>query len=59
LILKLNCEDCDCGIEIPEDALKGEVVSCGDCGQEFEILKNPYGSIALKKTEVVGEDWGE
>ncbi|MEK6957264.1 MAG: alpha-aminoadipate/glutamate carrier protein LysW [Thermoproteota archaeon] len=54
----MNCPDCDGNINVPADASVGEIVSCPDCGADFEISKKG-GSIELKKAETVGEDWGE
>ena len=50
-----NCEECDGEITIMEDASVGEIVSCPDCGADFEIA----GDGTLKPAESVGEDWGE
>lgn len=54
----MNCPDCDGNINVPADASVGEIVSCPDCGADFEISKKD-GSIELKQAETVGEDWGE
>ncbi|MBM3895644.1 MAG: lysine biosynthesis protein LysW [Thaumarchaeota archaeon] len=54
----MNCPDCDGNINVPADASVGEIVSCPDCGADFEIAKKG-GSIELKQAETVGEDWGE
>jgi len=32
--LKAKCKECGADIEIPDDALPGEIVSCPDCGLE-------------------------
>jgi alpha-aminoadipate/glutamate carrier protein LysW len=54
--VKMNksCLDCGLELEIPEDAISGEVVSCKDCGASFE-LKNGKLIVA----EIAGEDWGQ
>jgi alpha-aminoadipate carrier protein LysW len=54
----LNCPECDGNINIPDDASVGEIVSCPDCGADFEISKKD-GKVDLKQAESVGEDWGE
>ncbi len=54
-----KCSECDGDIEIPDDALDGEIVSCPDCGEEYEVSFNQEKEIRLKKAEVVAEDWGE
>ena len=35
-----KCPDCDTEIEIPEDALKGEIFSCPNCGIELEVRES-------------------
>ncbi|UCH02403.1 MAG: lysine biosynthesis protein LysW [Candidatus Bathyarchaeota archaeon] len=53
-----TCIDCEAEIEIPEDALEGEIVSCPDCGADFEIEKTEDG-LKLKILALEAEDWGE
>ncbi len=55
----MKCPECDADINIPEDASVGEIVSCPDCGSDFEISKKEGSEIELKQAESVGEDWGE
>jgi alpha-aminoadipate carrier protein LysW len=52
---KMDCKDCGLELQIPQDAVAGEIVSCADCGAEFEITN----SGDLKPAERVGEDWGQ
>jgi alpha-aminoadipate carrier protein LysW len=54
-----NCLECNQKIMIPEDAIDGEIVTCGDCGTSFELQISESGVISLKAAESVGEDWGE
>jgi alpha-aminoadipate carrier protein LysW len=54
----MNCPECDASLNIPDDASVGEIVSCPDCGADFEISKKD-GNVQLKQAETVGEDWGE
>ena len=53
----MNCPECDAKLNIPEDASVGEIVSCPDCGADFEISKKEGSNIELKQAETVGEDW--
>ena len=46
----MKCPECDAELNIPEDTAVGEIVSCSDCGADYEISKT---------AETVGEDWGE
>ncbi len=56
----MKCPECDADIAIPDDAAAGELVSCQDCGADYEIAKKQGSSdVELKQAESVGEDWGE
>jgi alpha-aminoadipate carrier protein LysW len=55
----MNCVECDATIKVPDDADVGEIVSCPECGADFEIAKKSGQTIELKVAEKVGEDWGE
>lgn len=57
--MKTSCESCGGEINVPEDAIKGEIVSCPDCGSEYEIVEIKNGQVSLKAAEEIGEDWGE
>ena len=49
-----KCPECDADVEIPEDALEGEIVTCSSCGLELEIKEGE-----LEELGIEGEDWGE
>jgi alpha-aminoadipate carrier protein LysW len=55
----MNCSECDATINVPDDASVGEIVSCPECGADYEIAKKAGASVELKPAESVGEDWGE
>ena len=55
----MNCPECDANIAIPDDAAVGEIVSCPDCGADYEIAKKEGTNVELKEAESVGEDCGE
>ncbi|MEM2856776.1 MAG: alpha-aminoadipate/glutamate carrier protein LysW/ArgW [Candidatus Nitrosocaldaceae archaeon] len=55
---KVNCPECDGEIKVPDDAVKGEIVACPDCGANYEI-EEIGKEIKIKPAESVGEDWGE
>ncbi|MGH9922757.1 MAG: alpha-aminoadipate/glutamate carrier protein LysW/ArgW [Nitrososphaerales archaeon] len=57
--MKVNCKECDKELSIPDDAVKGEIVTCPDCGSDFEIVSVSNKNAELKPAEKVGEDWGE
>ncbi|MXY61468.1 MAG: lysine biosynthesis protein LysW [Cenarchaeum sp. SB0665_bin_23] len=52
------CLECDAVLPIPVDSMQGEIVSCPDCGQSYE-LQNSDGTLSLKVAETIGEDWGQ
>ncbi len=54
-----QCPDCAAEIEVPEDALVGEIVSCPDCGLDLEVVKVEGGSVELQRISIEKEDWGE
>ena len=56
---QLKCPECDGEIEIPDDVISGEIVSCPDCGMDYEVEITEKGEIRLKPAEIEGEDWGE
>ena len=43
----MNCPECDAKLNIPEDASVGEIVSCPDCGADYEISKKEGSNIEL------------
>ncbi|MFQ6010715.1 MAG: lysine biosynthesis protein LysW [Nitrososphaerales archaeon] len=57
--MKSKCIECDGEIEVPHDAVKGEIVTCLDCGQDLEVSSLDGGLVSFVKAEVEGEDWGE
>ena len=59
--MKIECQDCGGEINVPDDAMVGEVITCPDCGADFEIESNEKGKgkVKLKPAETLGEDWGE
>ncbi|HND21794.1 MAG TPA: lysine biosynthesis protein LysW [Acidobacteriota bacterium] len=52
-----NCIECDAPVTVPVDVLDGEVIPCGDCGAELEVLALEPLSVGL--APAVQEDWGE
>lgn len=57
--MKKECQDCGAEINVPDDALVGEIVTCPDCGADFEITTKTQTTVELKPAESVGEDWGQ
>lgn len=57
--METKCAECDAGIPVPTDAIPGEIVSCRDCGAEYEVAEVNGSGAMLKPAEQVEEDWGE
>ena len=56
---KFECQECGAEISIPEDAVKGEIITCPDCGGEYEIASKTEENVEMKQAQTVGEDWGQ
>ena len=57
--MKARCPECDGEIEVYDDVINGEIVTCPECGMDFEVVIEENGEIKLVPAEVEGEDWGE
>ncbi|MGQ9468470.1 MAG: alpha-aminoadipate/glutamate carrier protein LysW/ArgW [Nitrososphaerales archaeon] len=57
--MKVKCLECDGDIELPNDVTIGEIVTCPDCGLDFEVSEINPDNVFLKRAEPIGEDWGE
>jgi len=53
-----KCVDCEAQVTVPDDAVNGEIVSCPDCGLDFEVVEGPQGR-SIKPVVIEKEDWGE
>lgn len=53
------CTDCGAELDVPEDALLGEIVGCPDCGLDYVVEEDGSGKKRLKELLIEGEDWGE
>jgi alpha-aminoadipate carrier protein LysW len=52
-----KCPECDADVTVGSDAVKGEIVSCPDCGAELEVTA--ASPVALALAPEAEEDWGE
>lgn len=57
--MEAKCLECDAAVRIESDAVVGEIVSCPDCGADYEVSSLENGTVTIKKAESVKEDWGE
>jgi len=57
--VKVTCEECGAGINVPGDVVKGEIVTCPDCGVDYEVTEASSSGVTLQPAETSGEDWGE
>ncbi len=55
----MNCVDCGGLVDIPSDALKGEIIGCGACGLDYILSNDEKGTKFLEELVIEGEDWGE
>ncbi len=54
---EVECPECAAKIALQEDVMKGEIVTCGECGMELEVVAgNPWSVTPAPEEE---EDWGE
>ena len=51
------CPECDDELNIPEDHMVGEIITCMDCGMAYEISN--VEPVEIKHAETIAEDWGE
>jgi alpha-aminoadipate carrier protein LysW len=53
----ISCTECEAPIEVPTDAVEGEIIACSECSAELEVVG--LEPVALALAPEVGEDWGE
>ena len=57
--MKIECKECAAEIPVADDAIVGEIITCPECGSDFEITAKNEGVVEIKRAESVGEDWGQ
>ena len=55
--ISLECPECGGGLSLPPGTLQHEILPCGDCGAELEVLSLEPPTVELAPG--VEEDWGE
>lgn len=58
-MMQTKCLECEATMKISDDAVIGEIVSCPDCGADYEVASLGNGTVTIKVAESVKEDWGE
>ncbi|CAM2065211.1 lysine biosynthesis protein LysW [Sulfidibacter corallicola] len=52
-----ECVVCGAPIELGDDTLQGELIDCGDCGTELEVVSTqPF---LIQEAPQEAEDWGQ
>ncbi|MDQ3855750.1 MAG: lysine biosynthesis protein LysW [Chloroflexota bacterium] len=51
-----TCPECEGTVQV-EEAMRGEIVQCPDCGAELEVTNTDPVTLELAPEEE--EDWGE
>ena len=51
------CPECETSVEVPDDAVPGEIVECKSCATELEVLETD--PLELAPAPEMAEDWGE
>jgi alpha-aminoadipate carrier protein LysW len=51
------CPECEAQVELAQDARPTEIVECGDCRSELEVVT--VSPAAVTRAPEVEEDWGE
>ncbi|MCA1563491.1 MAG: lysine biosynthesis protein LysW [Acidobacteria bacterium] len=54
-----ECLVCDTAFATGEDWEKGEIIECGACGQEHEVIDMSNTAVRVALAPEVEEDWGE
>ncbi|MFD7168120.1 lysine biosynthesis protein LysW [Streptomyces violascens] len=55
--LSVQCPECVGTLEVRSDVLAAEIVICGNCSSELEVVAT--GPVVLAVAPEVEEDWGE
>ncbi|MSP14606.1 MAG: lysine biosynthesis protein LysW [Chloroflexi bacterium] len=53
----VECPECGAELQLDEGSIKGEIISCSDCGVDLEIISVKPPKVELAPEEE--EDWGE
>jgi alpha-aminoadipate/glutamate carrier protein LysW len=57
--MEAKCLECDANVNVEDDSIVGEIITCPDCGTDYEVASLGNGTVSIKLAESVKEDWGE
>lgn len=52
-----DCTECGSDVSLPDDVETGEILDCGTCGAELEVLETD--PVTLDVAPQLQQDWGE
>lgn len=52
-----ECTECGADVTLHEDIEVGEIIDCGTCGGELEVIETD--PVVLETAPELEEDWGE
>jgi alpha-aminoadipate carrier protein LysW len=56
-MLQAECVECGAVLDVQEDVMQGEILACGECGAELEVISVEPLTVEAAPMEM--EDWGE
>jgi alpha-aminoadipate carrier protein LysW len=56
-MIQAPCPTCETEVTMPEPVVAGEIVECGQCRSELEVLT--VEPLVLAQAPEIEEDWGE
>lgn len=56
-MLQTECVECGAAISVPDDVMQGEILACGECGAELEVIS--VEPLTVEPAPMEMEDWGE
>ena len=54
---QVPCPECGAAVDLPKGTVQSEIVSCGDCGVDLEVVN--IDPLELAPAPEEEEDWGE
>ena len=57
--LTVPCPECAAECSLASNTESGEIVVCGDCGVELEVMAVDGDKVTVEVAPEADEDWGE